>query len=390
MKILFVATVQSHICQFHLPIMDMLQQNGYEVHVAARNNLAEKNGLSMKYADKVFDIPFERSPFNSKNIGAYKQLKKIIKEEKYDIVHCHTPVGGILARLAGRKFRKYGLRMIYTAHGFHFYDGAPKKNWIIYYPIEKFMSRYTDDLITITEEDYKLAKDRKFKGNIHHVHGVGVNTDKFVKLSDEDRQKLRAEKGYTDEFIILCTGELNKNKNQSTLIKAMDEVVKKHPEAKLLLAGNGPEHDNLVELIEKLHLGNHVELLGYRTDIQDYVNICDLVVSASHREGLPLNIMEAMICGKPVIAMNIPESGVSWVNINRFSGINVKPEDADALAEAITAVLTDECLYEELARGARRRYETMFTKELMTELCLNLYSGVLDSSETDYPANKKE
>ena len=302
MKILFVATVQSHICQFHLPIMDMLQQNGYEVHVAARNNLAEKNGLSMKYADKVFDIPFERSPFNTKNIGAYKQLKKIMKDEKYDIVHCHTPVGGILARLAGRKFRKDGLRMIYTAHGFHFYEGAPKKNWIIYYPIEKFMSRYTDDLITITEEDYKLAKDKNFKGNIHHVHGVGVNTDKFVKLSEEDRQKLRLDKGYTDEFIILCTGELNKNKNQATLIKAMKDVVKKHSEAKLLLAGNGPEHDNLAKLIENLNLGNNVELLGYRTDIQDYVNICDLVVSASHREGLPLNIMEAMICGKPVIA----------------------------------------------------------------------------------------
>ena len=256
----------------------------------------------MKYADKVFDIPFERSPFNTKNIGAYKQLKKIMKDEKYDIVHCHTPVGGILARLAGRKFRKDGLRMIYTAHGFHFYEGAPKKNWIIYYPIEKFMSRYTDDLITITEEDYKLAKDKNFKGNIHHVHGVGVNTDKFVKLSEEDRQKLRLDKGYTDEFIILCTGELNKNKNQATLIKAMKDVVKKHSEAKLLLAGNGPEHDNLAKLIENLNLGNNVELLGYRTDIQDYVNICDLVVSASHREGLPLNIMEAMICGKPVIA----------------------------------------------------------------------------------------
>lgn len=339
MKILFVATVQSHICQFHLPIMDMLQQNGYEVHVAARNNLAEKNGLSMKYADKVFDIPFERSPFNTKNIGAYKQLKKIMKDEKYNIVHCHTPVGGILARLAGRKFRKDGLRMIYTAHGFHFYDGAPKKNWFIYYPIEKFMSRYTDDLITITEEDYKLAKEKNFKGNIHHVHGVGVNTDKFVKLSEEDRQKLRLDKGYTDEFIILCTGELNKNKNQATLIKAMKEVVKKHPEAKLLLAGNGPEHDNLVKLIEELNLGNNVELLGYRTDIQDYVNICDLVVSASYREGLPLNIMEAMICGKPVIASD--NRGHRELIKDNENGILVDLNKEGNFIESINLIIND-------------------------------------------------
>ena len=372
MKILFVATVQSHICQFHLPIMDMLQQNGYEVHVAARNNLAEKNGLSMKYADKVFDIPFERSPFNTKNIGAYKQLKKIIKDEKYDIVHCHTPVGGILARLAGRKFRKDGLRMIYTAHGFHFYDGAPKKNWIIYYPIEKFMSRYTDDLITITEEDYKLAKARNFKGNIQHVHGVGVNTDKFVKLSEEDRQKLRLDKGYTDEFIILCTGELNKNKNQATLIKAMKEVVKKHPEAKLLLAGNGPEHDNLVKLIEELNLCDNVELLGYRTDIQDYVNICDLVVSASHREGLPLNIMEAMICGKPVIASD--NRGHRELIKDSENGVLIDLNSNGRFTDSINLVIQSQGVRNILSVNAMKMIEPFKIENIKEEL-IRIYDG---------------
>lgn len=366
MKILFVATVQSHICQFHLSIMDMLQQNGYEVHVAARNNLAEKNGLSMKYADKVFDIPFERSPFNTKNIGAYKQLKKIMKDEKYDIVHCHTPVGGILARLAGRKFRKDGLRMIYTAHGFHFYNGAPKKNWIIYYPIEKFMSRYTDDLITITEEDYKLARDRNFKGNIHHVHGVGVNTDKFVKLSEEDRQKLRLDNGYTDEFIILCTGELNKNKNQAKLIKAMKEVVKKHPEAKLLLAGNGPEHDNLVKLIEDLNLGDNVELLGYRTDIQDYVNICDLVVSASYREGLPLNIMEAMICGKPVIASD--NRGHRELIKNNKNGKLIKLDNNNGFENSINSLIENKKIANYLCKNALEMIKPFSVENIKEEL----------------------
>lgn len=371
MKILFVATVQSHICQFHLPIMDMLQQNGYEVHVAARNNLAEKNGLSMKYADKVFDIPFERSPFNTKNIGAYKQLKKIMKDEKYNIVHCHTPVGGILARLAGRKFRKDGLRMIYTAHGFHFYDGAPKKNWIIYYPIEKFMSRYTDDLITITEEDYKLAKEKNFKGNIHHVHGVGVNTDKFVKLSEEDRQKLRLDKGYTDEFIILCTGELNKNKNQATLIKAMKEVVKKHPEAKLLLAGNGPEHDNLVKLIEELNLGNNVELLGYRTDIQDYVNICNLVVSASYREGLPLNIMEAMVCGKPVIASD--NRGHRELIKDNENGILVDLKNENLFCKYICTIIENKELKYKFSKNGLK-YITLFKVKNIKEELKEIYN----------------
>ena len=155
MKVLFVATVQSHIAQFHLKIIEVLKQEGWEIHVAARDNLAEKNGLQLKNVDKVYNILFQRSPFSPKNLKAYRELKKVITGGKYDIIHCNTPVGGILTRIAGRKEKG---NVFYTAHGFHFYKGAPLLNWFIYYPIEKVMAHYTDKLITITDEDYHLAK----------------------------------------------------------------------------------------------------------------------------------------------------------------------------------------------------------------------------------------
>ncbi len=338
-KILFVATVQSHICQFHLPIMKMLKEEGFEVHVAARNNLAEKNGLQMKYADKIYDIPFERSPFNKNNIKAYKKLNDILKKENYNIVHCNTPVGGMITRLASNKFRKKGLRVIYTAHGFHFYKGAPIKNWIIYYPIEKIMSYLTDDLITITKEDYNLATQKKFKCRVHHIYGMGVNSNKFKQISLEEKNNIRLKKGYKDEFIILCTGELNKNKNQSTLIKAMADVVNVYPNTKLLLAGNGPTHDELESLVKSLNLEKNIELLGYRTDLEDYVNLCDLVVSASFREGLPLNIMEAMICGKPVIASD--NRGHRELIHDKENGVLVEGNNSKSFYEAICNLIED-------------------------------------------------
>ena len=150
MKVLFVATVQSHIAQFHLKIIEVLKQEGWEIHVAARDNLAQKNGLQLKNVDKVYNILFQRSPFSPKNLKAYRELKKVITGGKYDIIHCNTPVGGILTRIAGRKEKG---NVFYTAHGFHFYKGAPLLNWFIYYPIEKVMAHYTDKLITITDED---------------------------------------------------------------------------------------------------------------------------------------------------------------------------------------------------------------------------------------------
>ena len=302
MKVLLTATVQSHICQFHKPLVEILHEHGCEVHVAARDNLAEKNGLKLDFVEKVFDVPFARSPKSTDNIKAYKQLKKIIDEGNYDFVHCNTPMGGIVTRLAARKARKQGTKVIYTAHGFHFYKGAPKKNWIVFYPIEKFFSKLTDILVTITHEDYKLAKE-KFNCHVEHIHGVGVNERRYYPVNVEEQLELRQELGFTpDQKIILCVGELLPNKNQQMAIRMMQLVVKQFPDAMLVIAGNGPEKENLEKLINELGMEQNIKMLGYCTYLEKYQRITDALVACSKREGLPLNLVEAMLTCNPVVA----------------------------------------------------------------------------------------
>ena len=303
MKILITATVQSHICQFHKPLVEVLHKCGYEVHVAARDNLAEKNGLKLDFVDKVYNVPFARSPRSKDNIKAYKQLKKIIGDGQYDVIHCNTPMGGIVTRLAARRARKNGTKVIYTAHGFHFYKGAPKKNWIVFYPIEKFFANhYTDRLITITNEDYDLA-NKNFKCQIERIHGVGVDENRYFPVSEDEKNELRSQMGYNEnQKLILCVGELLPNKNQQMAIRMMTEVTKQYPDAILLIAGHGPEKNNLEHLIAELGLQDNVELLGYVTNLQDYQHIADVCVACSKREGLGLNIVEAMMSGTPAVA----------------------------------------------------------------------------------------
>jgi len=156
-RILLTATVQSHIALFYSHLALKLQENGFEVHAAASNDLADKDGLELKSIDRVYDVCFSRSPSSADNIKAYRELKRIVAENKYDIIHCNTPMGGFLTRLAARKLRKDSTKLIYTAHGFHFFKGAPLLNWLLYYPIERWMARYTDVLITINKDDYAQA-----------------------------------------------------------------------------------------------------------------------------------------------------------------------------------------------------------------------------------------
>ena len=320
----------------------MLHAHGCEVHVAARNNLAEKNGLELDFAEQAFDVPFQRSPFSPKNLKAYRQLRKIIDEGGYDVIHCNTPVGGVLGRLAARKARKHGTKVFYTAHGFHFYKGAPKKNWIIWYPVEKFMCRYTDKLITITQEDYDLAS-AKFPTQVERIHGVGANSTKYQKLSETEREALRQELGFSErDKLLLCTGELLPNKNQITAIRAVQILAEKQPDIKLLLAGNGPTLPELQAEVERLGLQDRVEFLGYRTDLERYANIADVIVSCSYREGLPMNIVEGMLLGKPAAASY--NRGHRELIVPDKTGFMVPPTDAGAFAEKIALLLNDTAL----------------------------------------------
>ena len=211
-KVLFTATVvKTHINVFHLPYLKWFKEQGYEVHVAAKNDFINEPCI-IPNCDKHYDIQFARFPFSKTNIKAYKQLKKLIQENNYDIIHCHTPVAGVLTRLAARKNKN--TTVIYTAHGFHFFKGAPLLNWLIYYPVERFCARYTDKLITINKEDYGRAKQFKLRknGKVYYVPGVGINLEKIQNLKVDIKQK-KKELGISKNIpILLSVGELNKNK----------------------------------------------------------------------------------------------------------------------------------------------------------------------------------
>jgi glycosyltransferase EpsD len=297
-RILLCATVDYHFNAFHLPYMKWFKEQGWEVHVAA------KGDMDLPFVDKKYNLPIQRSPFSLQNVKAYRELKTIINQNEYKIIHSHTPVGGVLARLASRAARENGTKVMYTAHGFHFCKGSPLLNWLIYYPIEKWLARFTDCLITINEEDFNRANQHQFGADrIEHVHGVGVNTEKFKPAENEYKKELRIAYGYNvGDFLMFYAAEFNKNKNQQLLIRALAHIKEEVPKAKLLFAGEGPLMQDCRKLAQSLGVENRVHFLGFRKDIEQLLQISDIAVASSFREGLPVNIMEAMSCGLPVIA----------------------------------------------------------------------------------------
>lgn len=278
----------------------MFKDRGYEVHVATNSD------KKIKYCDKKIKLPIKRSPFRISNLKAIFALKKVVEAEKYEIVHCHTPMGGAVARLAAKKARRAGTRVIYTAHGFHFYEGAPVMNWLLYYPVEKWLSKYTDTLITINMEDFERAKARFGKRcfDIQYMPGVGVDKKKFEKkLSEKQKKDLRKSLGLkVDDKVLICVGRLDKNKNQGFLIKAMRELLWVDDRYHLLLVGPDENKGRYQRLADRLGVSEYVHFLGFRNDIVKLLQISDVTISASKREGLPVSLIEAAILGLPIVA----------------------------------------------------------------------------------------
>lgn len=331
-KVLFVATVvREHINVFHTPFLKLFKDNGWETYVAASNDYFDNpKDCIIPYCDHYIEIPFQRSPFAMGNFTCYKMLEKIISEEDFDIIHCHTPVGGMLTRLAARKARKHGTRVIYTAHGFHFYSGAPIINWLFFYPAEKILSFFTDDIILINGEDFKRAKKFHAK-RIHYVQGVGINEARFTTSNNEENY-LRKEQNIDDNtFIVLFIGELIKRKNIKTLLEAINRI--KNENIACLICGSGVLKDELQRYVDENGLNNIISFLGFRNDIPHVLLGSNVFVFPSYQEGLPVAVMEAMEVGLPIVASNV--RGTNDLVLEGENGFLLKPEDAVGFAERI-------------------------------------------------------
>lgn len=376
-KVLFVATVvKTHIMEFHIPYLKMFKEMGWETAVAARNDYENPADCVIPYCDTYYNIPFERNPLKPGNLKAYQSLKKIIDEGEYDIIHCHTPVGAMLTRLAAKQVRKRGTKVIYTAHGFHFYNGAPAINWLLYYPVEKWLSRYTDVLITINKEDYERAKSFK-AGKVCYVPGVGIDLKKF-NVGYVDKNKKRKEIGvHADDFVLLSVGELIPRKNHEVVIRAMSVLKQedKLTHLEYVICGRGTYESELKKLAEELGVADYIHFLGYRTDIAEICNCVDLFVFMSHQEGLPVALMEAMACGLPAVCSDI--RGNTDLIEDKITGL-IAGNTPEKVAEAIEMMRKDGDLREQVASAALQKIKQYDLSSVENEM-VKIYGGGKES-----------
>lgn len=370
-KILMTATVQSHIAQFHKPVIRMLQEMGHQVEVAARNNLHEKENLTLTEPDKVIEVDFCRSPFSLQVIPAYRQLKKVIQQGNYDVVHCNTPVAGILTRLACRKLRKQGkVKVLYQAHGLHFFRGGPKSGWLIWYPIEKFFSRFADVMVLINKMDYALVKEKFHAGTVYRIPGIGVNLSQFRDIGHGDlRQELRLP---VDTPIVLSVGELNENKNHKTVITALSQM--KNRQAHYCIAGNGPLLQELTDHAKALGIAERVHFLGYRRDVPLLMHQADVFVLPSKREGLGMAAIEAMSCGLPLVSSN--RHGINDYSIKGVTGFSHDPLDSKGFAESMDTLIADQDLRTALGENCKKIAQD-FSLEKSLEQMKNIYTQMI-------------
>ena len=344
MKALMLASVASMLDQFNRNNIALMEKLGYQVDIAC--NFEEGNTSSEEQVTafrnqmeeegiETVQIPIPRKiSAIGRIIKSYQMVKKLVEENQYDIVHCHSPIGGVITRLACRKQRKKGLRVIYTAHGFHFYNGAPKKNWLVFYNIERLLARYTDVLITICQEDYELAKRKKLGHSVVYSPGVGIDTDSIKNLVPKEEK--REELGISvKDKIVLSIGELNKNKNHEVILRAIASLDR--TDIHYVICGRGNQEKHLLEVAKQVGMEGRLHLLGFRTDAKEWLKVADIFAFPSFREGLPVSLMEAMAAGLPVVCSKI--RGNTDLIQHKKGGYLGASENTEYFAKAIEQIL---------------------------------------------------
>lgn len=303
-KALLVTTVSGFVPQFEMNNVRLLQERGYEVHYASNFDMpsyGDNNDRLKGTGIRCHQIAFAREPWNLQNMSAVRELAALIRREGVSLLHCHTPMGAACARVAAART---GLRnVIYTAHGFHFFDGAPKKNWLIYYPVEKFLSRYTDSLLLINREDYARARKKFSARHTDLLPGVGIDIE-AVQRGSAESAGLREELGISpDKRVLLTAGEMIPRKNQALLLEVLRRL--NNPSLTLVILGHGKLRDELQARAKALGVEQQVLFPGYRTDVFRFYGMADLFLFPSLQEGLPVAVMEAMAAGLPVVASGV-------------------------------------------------------------------------------------
>ncbi len=344
-RALLLASVASMIDQFNMNNLHLLTELGYQVDVVA--NFERGNTFDAQRTEalqhelallgvQAIHMPIPRSIGDIRSIlASYKQVKALCAERRYALMHCQSPIGGVIARLAARASRRrFGTRVVYTAHGFHFYKGAPLVSWLLFYPVEKLCAPLTDVLITINQEDYVLARKKLKAGRVEYVPGIGIDLARFTPVRRESK---RLDLGFgPEDTVILSVGELNENKNHLTAIRALGKVPCEG--LHYVIAGIGGLEEQLREEAAKQHVQLH--LLGFRTDVHELLGMADLFLFPSRREGLSVSLMEAMASGLPCVASRI-RGNVDLIEDGK-GGYLCPPEDEDAFAAAVTRLLADD------------------------------------------------
>lgn len=373
-KVLFIATVESHLLNFHIPYMKYFQSKGCEVHVAAK--LGDRKNEFHEIGVQAFNIDFSKKILSVSNLKAYKQLCNLMLQNKYSLIHMHTPIAAFIGRLAAKKTKSKSV--LYTAHGFHFYKGAPIINWLIFYPLEKLAAYYTDGLITINREDYEVAKNFKLRDSngLFYVPGVGVDIN-FYNFIDNDeiinfREYLKLK---TDDFLITTIAELNKNKNQLQVIKAIRQINKMgYKNIKYLIVGEGPYYKKLKNKIEKYNLTENIILYGYSKEVPKIINSSDVIILTSKREGLPKCIMEAMAAGKPVIVTNV--RGSRDLIINNENGYIISVNNINQTSKAILEMYNSKTIkqFGENSKSLIKKYSI----DIIMKEYINVYNKYIE------------